>query len=236
LSTIWTPHAVSSEASLFRGAIWRMVEAQHIASTMKIVDSKDEQDVLESLLEGSKPPLPVGIEDLDYLLATPFRYDPRRHGSRFRADTDPGVYYGAESVRTAGAELGYWRWRFLKDAVELDRVEPVAHTAFSVDISTTAIDLRQPPFDQDRAVWTHPADYAGTQAFARVGREAGIDAIVYESVRDPEPAWCLALLQPSGFAMKRPHPESQTWWLAVNQTEVIWRRDHESMTFYAANW
>jgi hypothetical protein len=26
------------------------------------------------------------------------------------------------------------------------------------------------------------------------------------------------------------------WLIAVNQTEVIWRRDHESMTFYAANW
>jgi RES domain len=213
-----------------------MVEAQHIASTMKIVDSKAEQDVLESLLEGSKPPLPADIEDLDYLLATPFRYDPRRQGSRFRAATDPGVYYGAESVRTAGAELGYWRWRFLKDAVDLDRIEPVAHTAFSVDIRTTAIDLRQPPFDQDITVWKHSADYSGTQAFARVGREASIGAIVYESVRDPDPAWCLALFQSSGFAIKRPHPASQTWWLAVNPTEVIWRRDHESMTFSAAHW
>lgn len=236
MPTIWTPHAVSSEAACFEGEIWRIVEAQHIASTMKLVDSKDEQDVLEGLLEGSKPPLPEGIEGLDYLLATPFRYDPRRQGSRFRAYTDPGVYYGAESVRTAGAELGYWRWRFLKDAVELGRIEPVVHTAFSVDISTPAIDLRQPPFDQDTAVWTHPADYHGTQAFARVAREAGIGAIVYASVRDPEPAWCLALLRPSGFAMKRPHPALQTWWLAVNQTEVIWRRDHESMTFSAAKW
>lgn len=213
-----------------------MVEAQHIASTMKVVDSKDEQDVLESLLEGSKPPLPADIEDLDYLLTTPFRYDPRRQGSRFRAETDPGVYYGAESVRTAGAELGYWRWRFLKDAVDLDRIEPVAHTAFSVDIGTTAVDLRQPPFDKDAAVWKHPSDYAGTQTFARMGREAGLGAIVYASVRDPEPAWCLALLHPSGFAMKRPHLGSQTWWLAVSPMEVVWRRDHESMTFSAANW
>ncbi|MEW5966218.1 MAG: RES family NAD+ phosphorylase [Pseudomonadota bacterium] len=203
---------------------------------MKIVDSKDGQDVLEGLLEGSKPPLPEGIGDLDYLLATPFRYDPRRQGSRFRAVSDPGVYYGAGLVRTAAAELGYWRWRFLQDAVDLDRIEPVAHTAFSVDICTTAIDLRRPPFDQDIAVWKHPADYAGTQAFARAGREAGIGAIVYESVRDPEPAWCLALLQPSGFAMKRPHPGSQTWWLAVSPKEVVWRRDYESMTFSAAHW
>lgn len=89
-----------------------MVEAQHTASTMKIVDSRDEQDVLEE----SKPARPAAAEALDFLLATPFRYDPRRGGSRFRAATDPGVFYGAESVRTAGAKLGYWRWRFLIDA------------------------------------------------------------------------------------------------------------------------
>ena len=33
-----------------------------------------------------------------YLLATPFRYTPARGGSQFRELTDPGVFYGAESV------------------------------------------------------------------------------------------------------------------------------------------
>lgn len=68
-----------------------MVEAQHIASTMKIVDDAAEQDVLETLLESSKPAQPPGVSRLDYLLATPFRYNPLRGGSRFRAVTDPGV-------------------------------------------------------------------------------------------------------------------------------------------------
>ncbi len=35
---------------------WRVVEAQHIAATMKIVDDVSEQGLLESLLERSKPP------------------------------------------------------------------------------------------------------------------------------------------------------------------------------------
>jgi len=108
-----------------------MVESQHIAATMKLVDTRDEQDLLETMLESSKPVQPDDTAGLDYLLATPFRYHPRRGGSRFRSATDPGVFYGAESVRTAGAELGYWRWKFLQDAVDLDRIEPVAHTAFS---------------------------------------------------------------------------------------------------------
>jgi hypothetical protein len=106
----------------------------------------DEQNLLEFLLEGSKPAQPAATQGLDYLLATPFRYNPLRGGSRFRAVTDPGVFYGAESVRTASAELGYWRWRFLKDAVGLNKLQPVAHTAFSADIKTQVIDVRLSPF------------------------------------------------------------------------------------------
>jgi hypothetical protein len=213
-----------------------MVEAQHTASTMKIVDNSEEQDLLEALLEGNKPPQPVSGQDLDYLLATPFRYYPLRGGSRFRAVNDPGVFYGAETVRTASAELGYWRWQFLKDAVDLDRLEPVAHTAFSVQVSTQVIDLRQAPFSVDAAAWTHPTDYANTQAIARVARTARVGGIQYQSVRDPNPAWCMAVLTPQAFAKPKPNPLMQTWWLSVHLNAVIWRRDNESMTFDANGW
>lgn len=230
-SNTWMPHAVSSEARDWRASIWRIVEWQHFASTMKIVDNAAEQDLLESLLATSKPPLPEGTEHLDYLLATPFRYDPIRPGSRFRSVTDPGVFYGAETVRTACAELGYWRWKFLMDAEDLDKIEPVAHTAFRADVHTTAVDLRDPPFAQDAASWTHLIDYTATQSFARTAREAGVGAIVYQSVRDPEAGWCVAVLTPDAFANKKPLPTSQKWWLAVHQDQVIWRRDHEVIVF-----
>ena len=232
----WTPRAVSSEAQAWRGSVWRMVEAQHTASSMKIVDSQAEQDLLETLLEGSKPAPPASAEALDYLLATPFRYHPLRSGSRFRSLTDPGVFYGAEAVRTAAAELGYWRWKFLKDAVGLERLEPVAHTAFRAEVGTLAVDLRQPPFNTDATAWQHPADYSATQAFARVAREAGLGGIVYQSVRDPQPAWCMAILTPQAFAKPKPHATTQTWWLAVQQDQVIWRRENKSMTFSVAAW
>ncbi len=232
----WTPPALSSEARAWQGQAWRMVESQHIAATMKLVDNQDEQDVLETLLESGKPALPADTDDLDYLLATPFRYSPLRGGSRFRAVTDPGVFYGAQSVRTAAAELGYWRWRFLRDTAGLQRLEPVAHTAFKVDIATSVVDLRHPPFDADQAVWRHPTAYGPTQQFARTARLADIGGILYRSVRDPQPAWCLALLTPAGFAKPRPHKDRQTWFLAVSQDEVTLRRDTESMRFLMAEW
>ena len=78
----WTPHAVSSEAFPWREKVWRMVEAQHIASTMKLVDDLEEQQTLESLLESNKPLLRPGTSNLDYLLSTPFRYHPKRGGVR----------------------------------------------------------------------------------------------------------------------------------------------------------
>ena len=236
LSTTWTPHALSAESRLWQCLAWRMVESQHIAATMKLVDTRDEQDVLESLLDQDKPTRAIDTSQLHYLLATPFRYSPLRTGSRFRAYADPGVYYAAESVRTAAAELGYWRWRFLMDAPSLERLGPVAHTAFNVKMSTTAIDLREESFDLDLKRWRVSSDYASTQNLARVAHQAEIGSIVYPSARDPEPAWCIALLFPSGFARKKPEPISETWYLAVSSEEVVWRRDHQSIRFSTTPW
>ena len=234
--TTWTPHAASSEASPWQSQVWRIVESQHIAATMKLVDDRNEQDLLESLLESGKPAQAENTTGLHYLLATPFRYPPQRRGSRFRGMTDPGVFYGAKSVRTAGAELGYWRWKFLQDAVDLDRIDPVAHTAFCAEVSTTAVDLQHPPFDADAARWKHPTDYGQTQQFARMAREASIGGIRYRSVRDPVSSWCFALLTPCGFANPKPLRGEQTWYLAVSPHEVTLRRDTESLHFSAKDW
>src|SRR5690349_24755031 len=93
---------------------WRAVEAQHVVSTLRLTgNDPEQQDLLERILEESKPALPAAAEGLHYLLATPFRYPPLRSGSRFRAWPDPGVLYAALERRTACAEMGYWRWRFV---------------------------------------------------------------------------------------------------------------------------
>ncbi|MEA3158569.1 MAG: hypothetical protein QOD95_117, partial [Gammaproteobacteria bacterium] len=89
-SSILTPHAVASEAGRATRRLWRAVEAQHIASTLRLVANIEEQLVLERVLEKSKPAVPDDAADLHYLLATPFRYA-SPIGSRFRAPADPGV-------------------------------------------------------------------------------------------------------------------------------------------------
>lgn len=232
----WTPHAVSSEAFSWQEKIWRVVEAQHVASTMKLVDDLDEQNALEILLESSKPMMRPGTSSLDYLLTTPFRYHPKRGGSRFRSEIDPGVFYGAESIRTAGAELGYWRWRFLKDSVGLSYLGPVAHTVFCCQPSCWVVDLRRPPFAKDVVHWTVSDQYIATQAIARVARKADVQAIVYESVRDESSAWCVAILNPNVFEGVKPKIDEQSWFLSVSQTGVMLRCQSKAYTFSAAAW
>ncbi|SMC96556.1 RES family NAD+ phosphorylase [Rhizobium sp. RU36D] len=211
---IWTPAALSSESRPLAGSFWRLVEAQHQVSTMKLVETVEEQALLESLLEETKPVLPPECRGLDYLLATPFRYGAvYPHGSRFRrAGRTLGVYYAARSVTTALAEMVFYRLLFYAESPGLPfPANPAEYTAFSAEVATSsAIDLTEPPLSADAQHWTDPRSYDACQALAERAREAEIEAILYRSVRDPAGGDNLALL--SARAFSRPAPlERQTW-------------------------
>jgi RES domain len=222
-----------------RHALWRAVEAQHVASTMALVDSIEEQHVLERLLDDTKPAVPAAAAHLHWLLFTPFRYPPPPGGSRFRGPNDPGVFYGADAIRTACAELGYWRWRHLLDSPALNAMPTKAQTVFQVKIRIDAVDLRAKPFARDRRHWTDPSDYSRCQDFGRTARAAGVGAIRYASVRDPKHDACCAVLTPAAFASADPL-EQQTWMLSVARDRVIWQRTHvldvEEHEFGASQW
>lgn len=133
---------------------------------MVLVRTLDEQALLEHILDASKPSLPDQAGALHWLLFTPFRYPPLPHGSRFRSGQDAGVFYAADELRTACAELGYWRWRFLADS-ELLQIGPLQQTVFETMLAGKSIDLRVPPFDRERASWTAASDYGPCQDIAR---------------------------------------------------------------------
>jgi RES domain-containing protein len=219
--------------------LWRAVEAQHHASTMVLVDTLDEQALLERILDHSKPAIDMELAGLHWLLFTPFRYPPLPNGSRFRSPADPGVFYGADERRTACAELGYWRWRFLQDSPALESIAPMQQTLFRTPVTGACLDLRQPPLDARHDEWTDPERYGACQELARTAREQRIAILRYQSVRDPAKGGCAALLTPGAFARREP-TESQTWKLAVFKQHVFWKRDsifqNESFEFEAARW
>jgi hypothetical protein len=230
---------LAAHAAPFALDLWRAVEAQHKIATMVLVDTLDEQALLESLLDQSKPPLPEPLKRLHWLLFTPFRYPPLPSGSRFRGPAEPGVFYGADERRTACAELGYWRWRFLMDSPSLDAIGPIPQTLFRTPVAGCGIDLRTPPFDTRRVAWTDPADYTDCQALARKAREEGIELIRYVSVRDPQSGACAAVLAHGAFAASQP-AETESWMLVVARHHVIWRHnsvfDDGAFEFDAAAW
>jgi hypothetical protein len=209
-----------------------MVESQSRVATLKLVDTLDEQAILEAELEGSKPLIPTACAGLDYLLATPFRYAPYPHGSRFRRARQPeGCFYAAERVETAAAEEAFYRLLFFLDApgAKLPR-NPQERTAFRVPGETArAIDLTLPPFDQDAAVWKHQTDYGPCQALADAARAARIKAIRYSSVRDPDGGANLALLSPAAFRAARPEV-FETWHLFLREAMVQAVREMPRLT------
>jgi hypothetical protein len=234
-SSTWTPRAVASKAATASARLWRAVEAQHIAATLRLVDNLEEQRLLEDILEATKPAIPAKAKRLHYLLFTPFRYPPQR-GSRFRALDDPGVFYGAETVRTACAELGYWRWRFLTDSKGLTSLGPAQQTLFQAGVKTMTVDLEKQPFARHATLWQDPDDYGPTQAFAKAARSAGVGLIRYRSVRDPEPGRCGATLRPDAFSSPDPTAPTQTWLLTVTKEFAIWQRDREAFEFDMRRW
>lgn len=233
----WTPDAVASSRRKADLEIWRAVEAQHVVSTMRLVDSLEEQRVLEALLDEGKPTLAAALQSLHYLLAAPFRYRPPAPGSRFRGPDDPGVFYGAEHVRTACAEAGWWRWRgFVAEAPGLPQLPPVGFTIFPVQVRDSSVDLRKPPIDRDRKRWMHPTDYGPTQAFARIARDADVGMLLYASVRDPQHGANVAVLRPQAFHRFQP-TRAQTWQLVVGEVRVSWlRAGEEGYSFDVAEW
>jgi len=112
---MWTPGALASNTFAYAHDIWRVVETQFRAATMRITDTLAEQAALERVLERTKPPLPPECIGLDFLLAAPFRYAPYPTGSRFRrADQPEGAFYASEVVETAIAETAFHRLPLLR--------------------------------------------------------------------------------------------------------------------------
>lgn len=225
---IWTPDALRSEARRYAGPAWRLVEAQHMVSTMKLVDSAAEQTILEDILEESKPPIPEECRGLDYLLSTPFRYRPYPNGSRFRrAGLTPGVWYGAEHPETAVAEMVFYRFLFYAESPGTPFPDDAAeYTAFSAPVSTSvAVDLTRGELTRDAAWWTHRTDYAPCQDLADAAREIGAAVIRYRSVRDAQRRANLAVLSCRAFAASQPS-ERQTWRIRIGRTGALALREH----------
>jgi len=222
-SSISTPEELRFSRRRAIGLAWRAVEAQHKVSTAKLTDNAAEQKILEDLIQETKPAVPEECRHLHFLLSTPFRYEPPRpRGSRFRrAGRTPGVFYAAEHVDTAIAEMCFWRLLFYAESPNTPWPGDAGEfTAFSVEYATErAIDVTLAPFTDRAECWGHLTRYDECQDLADLARDAGIDLIRYASVRDPQHKLNFALLRCATFARSDP-VERQSWRILLGSNGV----------------
>ena len=214
----WKPTVISPEIRTRGARLWRMVPVDR----MQVVETLAEAQVLDDILseyDASRP------QPLHPLVAECFRVRPLADlETRFRSAGAPGVFYGADAVKTAAAEVAYWRHRFTTRSS--GRIEGLKswHGVFHVDLAAGSIDLRKEPFSTDAAAWLHPTDYSAPQAFAAAARKAGVSCIFYQSVRHPTPAMCAAVLTPEPLSGKPPVFTRRSWELTITPKEAFWRQ------------
>lgn len=200
---------------------YRLVETQEFAATSTLVDDLDEQFLLEQMLDEVKPVYRQDTEEMHYLLRTPFRYPPLKHGSRFGTRLMQSFFYASEQIVTALSEVAYYRFLFLEDMeVKFDGTIRTEHLLFSVSIeSNNSIDLSSSVFEQDADQLIDPKNYQFCQQVGRWAvEEKQVDTIKYWSARC-ENGTNLAVFTPSSIISKQ--PENQQNWLCLSQHNRI---------------
>lgn len=222
----WQPEWLQQTVTqLVEPEVWRGVETQYISSTTFLVETLGEQEVLERLLDQSKPPPPPLSQGQHFLLYTPFRYTPQ-HPSRFRVLGHLGIWYGARELEAACAEVAYWRMRFILDSVGLAKSKIVTrHTFFAAKVEGAGIDLMAPPWKAFEEAWKSN-DYEETHRLAEAVEATSIQVIRYESVRAPGCS-CVAVLAPAALSEPRKGIDAtrQQWTCTATHSHVMMAQD-----------
>lgn len=215
---MWQNIALKDHARPEELSGYRVVENQEYIATRALVDTNDEHDLLESMLEQSKPPMPADCSADDYLLCTPFRYPPLRDGTRFGKVTERSPFYGSEGLKSALAEKAHRIAQFDQHTSATLPNRNLNFTSFKFAAkASSCLDLLKPPFDTHKAQIHDPNSYVVSQALGTEMRGCGVQACVFESTRCP-PARNIAIFDPSIFTGKS--FEHQQWSCLIGQMEI----------------
>lgn len=216
------------------GTLYRLVESQEQIATRQLLDTLEEQALLEEMLDAVKPPYPENMAHLHYLLKSPFRYPPLKWGSRFGRTFEPSIFYGGCSVDVTLAESAYYRFIFWY-SMKAPPPKPImrsVHTLFSVDYQTQkGVQLQSAPFDQYHDVLRHPSNYSVAQALGTAMRSQQIEVFEYCSARTNQnqdkklnnrQGVCVGLFTADPFCTNQPK-ERQQWFCDISADEIIFK-------------
>ncbi len=121
-----------------------------------------------------------------------------------------GVYYAAKTLKTAIKETQYHRTRFL--AYTQEDAGEIAMRVYIGEINKPMHDIRNESYEYLH----HPDDWAPSQTFGQVMKEANSWGIIYHSVRDTG-GECIAALRPPAISISRQGAHLSYVW---NGTEI----------------
>lgn len=200
----------------FDGAVKRMVERQESSATASISDDPQEHELLEALIERSKPgELNANVH---YLLGTPFRYPPLLFGSRFGSRSERWIFYASLDVDTCLRECSYYRFLLLFD-MDVPPPNPIAaeHTMFSVELeSNRCVNLGADTWNAYRDELCSVQSYRFTQQVGAAAREDGAEMLRVPSARAAGEN--VAVLEDSAFSSR---PFDQELWMSQTRADRI---------------
>ncbi len=199
------------------------MEHQATIATMHVVQGNlAKHDILESVLEDSKPALPDDTAGLHWLAATPFRYM-RARESRWGRTGTRGIWYGALSQEVALRECIFHRRAFF-GAYDADKPHTLEMSLIQAKVDTkAAVDFSDSRFNRIRKKIEDPDDYSACHAKAEVALKSGAHLIVYNSARTPDTSSdrrCVAVMSPQAFGKPAIICEGKTVSLSVDDKHV----------------
>ncbi len=150
-------------------------------------------------------------------------------GSRF-SDGSCGVYYAADTLDTAIAEVSHHRARFLartaEPAIDIDL------RWIKADLRASAHDIRAGAMPGAAAATLadvyHPDHYGASQALGRVLRESGSSTLAFDSVRHPG-GQCVAVFVPRVLSRARAAGHLGMHWDGRTITHWFEKREPHSL-------
>lgn len=218
---MWQKHKRLQNIRRISLTAWRAVNTFATNTTRRLVDSSEEQAILDEMIDAAKIPQSTDHQLYHHLLAAPFALPPLQYHSRFGKAQDTGVWYGSELLTTAFAEKAYYQLRFLRASqFETDRLETQI-SAFTAAVNTpTGVDLTKSPFDQHTKQISSPMTYVDSQSLGAILRENQIQCALFQSARDPQQGKNIAVFDIAAFSQKKPIAEPQIWQCIV-QNEIV---------------
>jgi len=234
LSDIWDSVVGEKFIQPMSGYGFRLVESQETIATMEIVSNLEKQSMLEEMLDiESKPPYRVGTRHLHYLLSTPFRYPPLKHGSRFGGRFESSLFYGGTSELVTLCESAFYRFYFYNDMEYAPDHEFIQsqHTLFKFKYkSNAAVKLQNTPFNRYEGILSDPINYKPTQELGTAMRKANVKAFEYSSSRAQSGSINIALFDASSLVYRKPMDEKSCL-CQVSKTEVVFSIERKITKF-----